>query len=151
MPTSLPPPTSELLEGVHSMTAYFDDLNREIAQLSDQFSTSNAFFDHLVVLEERVIKDVSLMTGDREFPDHLREGLMSLIAIHRLRDFQGNIQLRSAHYAGSVRTSRLISELHSAMHTVACLRINTRFGIITDDPAANVKARDMYDAERHIV
>ncbi len=48
----------------------------------------------------------------------------------------------------ALRRSQLIGELHGIFHELAGRRIKTRFGLWTDDPAANLKSRDTHDEAR---
>jgi hypothetical protein len=63
------------------MTAYFDQANAEIREASERAGgDALAFLDALMVIEKRVIRDVQLNTGDREFPEDLREVILGTIA-----------------------------------------------------------------------
>ena len=42
----------------------------------------------------------------------------------------------------AMRGSQLIASLHSAFHEVASRRIDTRFGLLSDDPEGILKRRD---------
>lgn len=119
------------------MTAYFDTLRSTIAEWSDL--DDEGFLDALRILEEKVIETVSLCTGDREFPDGLREKIMTIVALER-SDYAP-----AGKRALVLRDSPMISSLHSAFHELAVIRIETRFGILSDDPADNVFRRDNHD------
>jgi|CXWL01.1.fsa_nt_gi hypothetical protein len=133
------------------MTAYFDDLERKTIDLSDAHRGDDAaFLRGLETLEEALKRDVLLNTGDREFPDDLRELALTAIArdaisgpltmIEKCYDKQRRMAL-----AG--RRSLLIGSLHSLFHKVAGRRIPTRFGRWSDDPAGNLRVRDAHDSE----
>src|SRR3546814_13072141 len=63
--------------------AYWDALRREVHEAS---SLSNDDFVEVVIeIEARVISAVSLTTGDREFPDDLRQQIQGIIAVHAVR------------------------------------------------------------------
>ena len=57
------------------MTAYFDEVSSEI---SSDLNT----VDDIIGIEQRVISHALLVCGDREFPDDLREEIMTIIAVN---------------------------------------------------------------------
>lgn len=122
------------------MTAYFDDIQRTVAELSAQ--SNEEFLKDVLVLEEEVLRTVSLCTGDREFPEEHREYIQGTIAMKSLK--HGSEKVKG--YLWTIRAHGLFAALHGQFHTLAGYRIKTRFGFLTDDPAANVRARDRHDA-----
>jgi len=137
------------------MTAYFDALEREIRELSDEAKTINGgdndfFIDQLGRVEEGAAKDALLNSGDREFPEDLREKITGAIALHGTRDLNGcglgrEFYAKPRRLALAMRRSQLVGELHSIFHELVQRRIETRFGRWTDDPAANLKTREAHD------
>jgi hypothetical protein len=124
------------------MTTYFDDAVRDVtsrAGLPDP-----EFLANLEEVEARVCADVSLCVGDREFPDTLREKILSIIAVWQVRD-DGGVPTKGRQFALAARTSFLLGELHGAFHRVAAGRIKTRFGMLSDDPEGNLKTRACHD------
>lgn len=69
------------------MTAYWDAIRHEVQEASRL--PNDAFVEAVMAIETRVIRIVSLTTGDREFPDDLRDKIQGIIAVHALR-FDGN-------------------------------------------------------------
>ncbi len=135
------------------MSNYFDDLDKQVHQINFQFEGDvydvNAFVEEVARLEDKVIEVISLVVGDREFPDDLRQRILGIIAIHRLRGIpdvdKGGFHAVARGFTEQLRRSALFSQLHSAFHDVARRRIRTRFGLLLDDPADIVKRRDAYD------
>jgi hypothetical protein len=129
------------------MTAYWDDLTREVRDASHL--PDDDFVEAVVDIETRVIRAVSLTTGDREFPDDLRESLQSIImraAIDYTRfacNRPGEQNERSRSWLLTMRSSCLIGDLHRAFHDVAARRPPNRYdAYFTDDPTNFLRARD---------
>ncbi len=124
------------------MTSYFDNAMTAINSISKSLSAEE-YLEEVGLVENLVIKDVLLNTGDKEFPDDLREKILNIIATQAVAPPSGLPPLRNAcAYAVDCRTSGLISALHSAFHVLAGRRIETRFGRWTDSPLANLKSRE---------
>ena len=122
------------------MTTYFDDKVREV---TSHDGDPQAVFDHV---EAPMIREVSQATGDREFPDDLRERIQGIIATDSLADTEGRLIPRHALDMFRVSGhSTLVSTLHTAFHEVARRRVQTRFGVLLDDPAEIVRLRDEHD------
>lgn len=124
------------------MTTYFDEAVRDVttqAGLPD-----DEFLANLESVEARVCADVSLCVGDREFPDSMREKILGIIAVWQVRD-DGGVPTKGRQFALVSRTSFLLGELHGAFHRLAAGRVKTRFGMLTDDPEANLKMRACHD------
>jgi hypothetical protein len=134
------------------MTAYWDALKREVREAS-QFSNDD-FVETVIDIETRVIREVSLATGDREFPDDLREKVQGVIAINAI-DFgryiyerpcsEGNAlaNARARAWLLTMRYSILLEELHSVFHVVATRRAPNRYDtFFTDDPTSFLRARE---------
>lgn len=130
------------------MTSYFDDAVRDAHNAIRQFDGTSGEDDleALAEVEARVIADVNLVTGDREFPDSLREEIQGAIATHRVRSPDG-IPTKGDEYARMVSRSSLIDRLHTLFHEVASQRIQTRFGLLSDNPKVNLALRDDHDGE----
>lgn len=141
------------------MSSYFDDLNRELQTLFAEFPGEftaqtpkagrfGAFLGAYRELEQRVVREVSLCTGDREFPENLRESIQGIVATRRVfMPETQEVHERNLEYLLSTKLSRLFDSLHSAFHIVASRRVETRFGLLSDDPSGTVKRRDAYDAD----
>lgn len=130
------------------MTAYFDALEREARDLSERASSDQEFLAGLEVLEERLRRDVTLNTGDREFPDELREKILSVIACQAVAGpLMPELYVKARRIALATRRSALVGALHSLFHRLAGQRIKARFGLWSDDPAGNLRLRDAHDEE----
>ena len=131
------------------MTAYWDALRREV---QDASSLSNDDFVEVVIqIEARVIRTVSLTTGDREFPDDLRQQIQGIIAVHAVDPGCHVFERSSTELANArakarlltMRSSILLEELHRAFHQVGERRAVNRYdGYFTDDPSSFLRARD---------
>jgi len=129
------------------MTAYWDDLAREVRDVSHL--PDDDFVAAVVDIETRVIRAVSLTTGDREFPDDLRARLQSVLMLSAI-DYTryacgrpGDQNARSRVWLLTMRSSRLVNDLHAAFHDVAAGRHPNRYDThFTDDPTSFLRARD---------
>lgn len=128
------------------MTDYFDKAEREIRERaregSDPIGASRC-------VEARVVRDVLLCTGDREFPDDLREKILTRIVASGLVDYSGKPRANgeAEDYAASTRSSDLLGRLHSLFHELARRRHPTRFGPWSDSPEGNLYRRRATDEE----
>jgi len=129
------------------MTAYFDDLRRELGAI--QAADPQDWLRQVADIEWRVAREVQRVTGDREFPDDLRERMLSAIATRAVFDV-GPALPASRHaidYACATKASDLLETLHSLFHRLAGRRVRTRFGLLSDSPRAILAARKSYDDE----
>jgi len=123
----------------------------------------------VVALETRIIRDVSLVTGDKDFPETWREEIQQAITKCAL-DYEAYIHRDDKHpwrpwdmcddkhpwgpwydvrvlplhdearkWLLTIRHSRLIGVLHSLFHRVASERIPHRFGGWFGDNPADVR------------
>ncbi len=130
------------------MSSYFDDLNRELRELFEQNTREGSLLEAYKELESRVVKTVSLATGDIEFPDDLREKLQGILAVKRVfRPETNDLNMDAVEYLLTMKLSGLFETLHSAFHEVASRRVQTRFGLLSDDPSGIVRRRDAHDAD----
>jgi len=128
------------------MTHYFDKAIQAVSDIDAQ--SDEEFLKELQVIERRIVDDVAMCTGDREFPNHLRQAIMKVVANSQARVDRAPFgPTPGLKISLATRSSQLLSELHRAFHLVAAAKIKTRFGTLTDDPSANVKARDTHDGE----
>ena len=130
------------------MTSYFDKLSAEVIDGPD---THPELVAHVAAIEARVWKTVTLLTGDREFPDDLREKILGAFAKHSVwqpsPSLPRNERAEARLYPGG--PSRLIEELHDLFHDVACRRHETRFGRLSDHPEFDLARRDEHDEEKN--
>jgi len=130
------------------MSRYFDDLVDAVRIVND--SDDVTFLRRVTDMEEIAQKDVPLLTGDREFPEDLRERILTAISTKSLRlkhDGAGYFK-PALDRVLALRKSALLDELHSMFHEVAERRIQTRFGPLTDNPRADLTARRAHDEGR---
>lgn len=127
------------------MTSYFDAAERRLvvdnsADPGDH-GTDAAFLARLNAVESDVVRDVNLITGDREFPDDLREWMQSVIALFQVSlDPAGRTE-----HACMFRASVMLVRLHSLFHTLGSRRVVVRFGRLDDKPDGILALRDDCD------
>lgn len=133
------------------MTAFFDDLAREVADLTDRYVDDASFLDALAQIEDDLRRVASLNSGDREFPDDLREKVQGVIAVNAVSGpLAPQFYVRQRMIAAAARCSPLVGALHSVFHEVARRRVQARFGRWSDDPAANLRLRDAHDTPKEM-
>ena len=86
-----------------------------------------------------------LNIGDVEFPDDLRQKILTVIAWKRINGVPKNAETEGRRIARVMRYSPLIGQLHSAFHALAGSRIEARFGVWTDRPDLNLALRQDYE------
>lgn len=130
------------------MTDYFDTAEREArdaARSSDDPALA------IAAIEARVVRTILLCTGDREFPDDLRERILTCITATGLVDYAGEPRSgihrneEAEGYAKATRSSDLLGNLHSLFHELARRRHQTRFGPWSDSPEGSLHRRDAHD------
>lgn len=118
------------------MSSYFDNAQR-LARRS---------YEDLLEAEEQVYKDVCYITGDREFPHDLREGILGTMAVYFAWHLKGVPASRNAiKRARMMGCSHGIERVHELFHDLARRRVETRFGILCDSPTQMSKLRDEHD------
>jgi len=127
------------------MTSYFDDLREKVRESSRTVDSDVEFLLDIEDIEREVIKDVSRVTGDREFPEDLRVTIQGLIAVHKTEVTAGVPPTRAREMNLRMRRSQLVQELHNAFHEVGYRRIKTRFGVLSDNPRVNCLLRADYE------
>ena len=131
------------------MSSYFDQLSREVRDAADQHveeSTDNLFLDAVQAIEERMYRDVTQVTGDREFPEDLREQILTALAVHGIYQ-PGFVPVPERARQTTLVTgiSNAIEEVHSLFHEVARRGIDTRFGRLSDSPTHILALREDYE------
>ena len=127
------------------MTSFFDDASRASNEVPRTLSDEE-YLRQIAVVEEPVVKTVLLNTGDREFPDDLRERALNLIATRGIYSPAGLAPTAEARdYVLSMRYSQLVADLHSVFHVLAGRRVKTRFGFWSDSPRQNLVSRSDHD------
>jgi hypothetical protein len=124
----------------HTMSKYFDEKHQWVRE----------DFDSIDNVEAGIIDDVNLVTGDREFPEEMRERIQGIIACNRHQCLPGLEDLgmsQGGKMSEITRSSRLISELHSAFHDLAGMRIRTSYGRLDDSPEKILKRRGLWERD----
>ncbi len=131
------------------MSSYFDALQREVSEAAEQCGENDAaFLDAVQGIEGRMWADVTAITGDREFPDDLREAILGAFAVksvHQVGDLPMPEKARERVLA--YRSSRVVEDIHDLFHDLARRRLQTRFGLLSDNPPGILARRDEHDAE----
>lgn len=130
------------------MSSYFDALVREVGLAADDAGENDEqFLAHVTEIEKRMFRDVTQISGDREFPDDLRERMMGVFAVKSVYH-PGKLEApeRAIELVLRCRSSRCIEDMHDLHHELASRRIVTRFGILSDHPVNNLARRDEQDA-----
>ncbi len=130
------------------MSSYFDRWDREVRDAAMDHPRDFEFLEAVIAIEQSRVREISLVTGDREFPDALRERIQGAIAVHAVSIQMPDQCEKARSYTRSTRASALSGQLHSLFHEVAGARIETRFGLLNDDPAYMLVLRDEYEEER---
>lgn len=131
------------------MTSYFDALTREVREAADQFDEDEDFIQEVAYIESGMYRDVTLVTGDREFPDDLRQDILNVLAVHAVYQPGALGALESAAKTVKLmRSSTAIEKVHSLFHELARRRIETRFGWLQDSPTQILLLRDEWEEEK---
>ncbi len=120
------------------MSSYFDAAQR----------TARRSYEDLVAAEEQVYKDVTRITGDREFPGDLREKILGAMAVGFV--WQGGdlpIPQNAGWIARNMKYSAGIEAVHELFHELARRRVQTRFGVLSDSPTQMSLLRDEHDED----
>lgn len=118
------------------MTAFFDALQRN----------SGDTLETVIETERKLKKLASLVIGDREFPDYLRQECLTTIAQNEIKNETFDFINEKNHQMYLILShSRLVVALHSFWHKVGSSNIVTRYGKLTDDPKATLMDRDRID------
>jgi hypothetical protein len=127
------------------MTSYFDDATRAVSSLPKGLPDEE-YLARVAEIEKPIVHDVLLNTGDREFPDDLREKILGVMAVKGVYSPAGLQPTEGAReYVLTMRYSELLSDLHSAFHALAGRRVKARFGFWSDSPRANLVTRRCHD------
>lgn len=136
------------------MSSYFDELNREVRTLSSFTKEDEpAFLNSLIKIESHLKDDCLQLANDKETPEEVKQKILDTIKKYEIRYAGGNFlgdekgPSDGANMAVACRKSLLVDEMHSLFHTIASMRIKTRYGLIIDNPASTVRCRNLHDAE----
>jgi len=121
------------------MSSYWDTASREVA--------GSETVDEAKAIEQRVIAETMLVTGDREFPEDHRTEILGIIAVKRIDPIGGDSKNRSREWFQSCHSSRMIEDLHDAFHELARPRHETRFGPLSDNVNSNLFRKDAHETQ----
>ena len=131
------------------MSSYFDALSRRVRAARDENEDDNNYLITLAEIEGELYKDVCAATGDREFPEDLREkmlGVLAAKAVYQPTDLPPNEWAEERALCGS---SRVVEDMHDLFHDLARRRVKTRFcNSLPDSPTYIVVLRDDYDKDQ---
>ena len=121
------------------MSSYFDNAVRKILDL-DQTESDAGFLAKAQEVEDEVIQEVILALADPEIPKGFLDHTQNLIARWAV-----SCSEKGQRHLMMTRGSRLLSDLHVLFHRLAEARIQTRFGLILDDPRAIIRCRGEHE------
>lgn len=114
------------------MTSYWDSLQRQVSTASTLHRGNEmTFLLSVNQIEARAIRAVEAIAQLPGFPDDLKDKIARAIELSKTPD--------ALSYRCSVRSSELISDLHSIFHQVATRKIKTSFGELSDNPEGTLK------------
>ncbi len=127
------------------MSGYFDNLNRSVREAASNESKEEFMFS-VIAIEAQLYREVTAITGDREFPEDLREKIMGAFATSSTYQ-PGRLPVpeRARDYAIATSSSKVIEEIHDLFHELARRRVKTRFGVLNDSPTGIKILRDEHD------
>lgn len=125
------------------MSSQFDNAQAAIHDMASL--PDDEFLAQAKALENALVKECLLNSGDREFPEDLRQKIVGHVALFTLGYEGMEPTKKGIDWLLSVRSSKLIELLHNDFHDVATRRIKTRFGILSDRPSSNLARSDEYD------
>lgn len=129
------------------MTTYFDQARKDV-RVAASMHADECFMDAVAGIEARVVQHVNLVTGDREFPDDLREEIQGIIAVCGVTTPKGCPPTTGYKRTLVTRRSLLLERLHEAFHEVARRKVQTRFGKWSADPEASLVARENWERDQ---
>lgn len=140
------------------MSSYFDKFDKEVGDMGRDETDNETFLYWMMLKEGEMVRDCELLAGDLDTPEDIRQAIIRCILTNKVH-YEGGDKLGShiggvwcesigARNAVVSRYSTLSRELHSLFHSIASRRIETRYGMIADNPAAAVRARDRHAEEK---
>ena len=117
------------------MSSYFD---KHIAGIKYYSDRSN-FLEEAQAIEDEVIHEINLVTGDKFFPSDLRDKIQGAIAVWAILGSGDKGKERF----GIMQKSYLLDELHQLFHELAQRRIEAPYGPLNDNPADILKRRGL--------
>lgn len=131
------------------MTAYFDNVSSELdTVIGSSCISEEELLTQVGLIESKVVQDVLLITGDREFPDDLRQTILTHIAVYGIYNPAALPPMeKTVQRVLALRDSMLLRKLHDDFHEVGSRRIKTRFGLLGDDPRQILNQRTNWELE----
>jgi hypothetical protein len=128
------------------MSSYFDGMARAVREAGDHEPSDEEFLASVVAIEHQMFREITYVTGDREFPDDLREKMLGAFAVESVYQ-PGRLPMpeKAREYVLMMRCSRVLDSLHELFHDLARRRIETRFGWLSDSPTGIAVLRDDHD------
>ena len=128
------------------MSSYFDAAARAVREAGDHEPSDAEFLESVVEIERQMFREITAVTGDREFPDDLRQKMLGAFAVESLYQ-PGRVPVpeKAREYVLMMRSSRVLDSLHELFHELARRRIVTRFGWLSDSPTQIRVLRDDHD------
>jgi hypothetical protein len=128
------------------MISYFDRANCAIFGIAQQTcGDDELFLRQAGEVEDRIVDEVCLNIGDVEFPNDLRQKILTVIAWKRINGVPKNAETEGRRIARVMRYSPLIGQLHCTFHELAGRRLQARFGVWTARPDLNLTLRHDYE------
>jgi hypothetical protein len=132
------------------MSSYFDRLQSAVNEADRKSLQADGidFLRSVWDIEAQLFSDVTEITGDREFPDDLRERILGVLATRAIYQ-PGRLPMpeKARAYVLRCRSSWAVEAVHSLFHELARRRIETRFGMLSDNPNHINALRDEHDRE----
>lgn len=113
------------------MTSYFDELTRQVSFASVERSNEATFIGKVDEIELRTRRAVEAVAKLPGFPEDLRDKIA--------RAIERSTTERAQNYRLLMRSSEMVNDLHSIFHEIASRKIQTQFGVLSDDPVGTLK------------
>ena len=123
------------------MSSYFDSFDKDVREMSKQVRGED-FANALEAMEEGMIKDCEYFAGDLETPVSVRKCIMAVISLGGVKHSPKAREMAKVSYL-----STLSRDMHGLFHDIARMRYQMRYGLVFDDPAEAVRARDRFVEE----
>ena len=137
------------------MTQVFDEAARQVRNASEGsrrwgLAADEVFLDRVGAIERHLAAEALLLVADREFPADLAQAIRECISTLSVAPEDTPAQPIGAEQALVLRNSPMLTQLHSLFHEVATRRLDTRFGLLSDDPHDNAVRLRRFDAVQEL-
>lgn len=117
------------------MTHYWDSRTKEVSEASERCRGGEdgdaQFLLSVALIEGAAVRAVGAVAKLDGFPVELQDKIARAIEKSKSSD--------ALNYRKVTRSSELLSNLHSIFHDVASRKIQTTFGVLSDDPVGTLK------------